>query len=923
MGTRVLQWIGVKKKPPQQTPLQPKPPAKLPPAHNGLQIEVITTFHQAKKETLTNKSSDKADILQKLDVRDKDFALDKAFKETAARSKGLLDGHLFIGRCLSGLDCLASTLSPDKYKADYFMRNSWLLDFGFSLTPENLLFIYHLGLLREMQPELPRPCLSFLVRLLPEGLKDSTDIIRELNSGQNLLFFMRALNFAVGREMQRYAEVSRTVETEKAIERAIELFNTDMRLILKGQELIEVIMREKAAEKRVRVIRSLIRLGRFIHEVEKAFEKQSASELGNVIYELIYKENGTVDLKLLSKVVKDPLLASRAKAPERQKIEMADSKLSPSEKYEIVKEVSASKGRECLRLLLDVAVFFKLNPFSSTTVREVALLLIKESVAEMVRSSPEWSAKVPAPERMPLTADKIPETSAPETPAMAEAVPEAPIPTPPLLTELVDMLEYKNELTTGSEKEVAHYRARNEVISDILLETPEALPLLLEKHATSYSGWKSFLESGNFNVDHPATQIIEPLIDRIMQTPQGEVQALEYFFGILSRPEVYSLGPKEQLRALKKQHLPVDQEVRRTLLREMIKTSAQAAPLFAERSRPQEIRENIIEIAKANALLTDNSPPSRTRLLNAIMLMAVKVQQFTELVREGKFNEALARYDELEQLDQSKQISKLRVPDLDLLKAYLEGARYTKRTEHSSLTFMALKSVDGHIPTAKRVLETLKEDRDIYEEIRKLAFNLSLNIFNVQYASCFLAQRFGHEDRTLENLRSILAEDKDGEQLLATIKKIPQAIQGQSPNIYDDAFVQINESTHVLDILVLWNLINTRGLDHRLDRQDIAAKIIEFIKTGWGDEGALWNKILTITEAGKYHVVNEFFRRMLKNIVERARTMDLVKGKAEGKTINVLKDPFLGFKGEEYKAQIGMAIRANEETIHRTYKDPL
>ncbi len=874
--TRALQLLKLKKPAPKPAP-GTKPPAELSPSPNGLKIKKIPAFDEAKK-SLLEKKSDRSEISQKLDIKDEKSSLEKTYKEVAQKSMKPLDGNLFIDRILLGLDCMAQCQSPDKYKNDYFLRNSWLIDRRLLFTPEDFLFAHNLGLFYEQNPKTTPFYYSALEKYLLTLTKERESATKELSSQQNLSFFMYGLNFMVTREAQRCREERQAREQEESIKRSIRLVNFEIELTFKGKELIEIALREREKDK-PRMIKALIELGHFVEEVVKTVEKRSASELADVIYKLVYKKNGKIELELLRKVTAEDRL-SEAKTPKALKLELAEGKLNPFEKYAIIKEVCCSKGREYIPVLLQAAVLSKLNPSLPADVKTLALYFIKETIAQTIRST-----------------------------------------APDLAGELVALLNYEHELTTRSKEEIAHYQVQAEIVFDIIRDLPEALPRLLEERSKHRSAIEVFASTMGIEVKKAVVrERYESLIAELIKSPAGENYVLDHVFEYLTQDEIYSNNPKAQLKALKAARLPVLEVVR-----QVASTAGEEVPIlpFAERPKAQALRELITEIAKANDLTTDSPQRIKPKTANAMILLAVKIQQLTELVQSEKFAEARTRFEELKELNRSRKAARLEVPALDLLGTYLEASSFKKREEHSNINYLVMKSTNGNLPAALRVLEIFQEDKDIWEDLRKLAFNLSLNIFNIQYAYCFLAQRFGGEERTLENLKSILAEDKGGKHLFLTLQMLPLTIRGQAPDIYNDVFVNVDEPGHILDILVYWNLINTSGLDHRLDRQEIAKKIVEFIQKDWGDNGRLWAEILTITEAGKYHVVNEFFRRMLKNIVERARTMDLVKGKEEGATAHVLKDPFLGFKGEEYKAQIGMAIRTNEEIIHRTYKHPL
>jgi len=828
LGTKALQWLRLKKPAPKPGP-ELKPPAELSPSPNGLKIEKVHTFDEAKKKLL-EKKSDRSEILQKLDVKDKESFLDKTYKDITDKSMKPLDGILFTDRILLGLDSMAQSQSPDQYKNDYFMRNSWLIDNRLKLTPETLLFAYQWGLFFEQNPEIAPFLRAALEKYQSSLTEERESTAKELSSQQSLSLFLHGFNSLVMHETQRFREEREAREREKIAKRSIRLINFEIELIFKGKELFEIALREMEKEK-PRVVKALIELGRFIQEVEKAVTKQSVSGIAEIIYKVTHKKNGEVKLEILRKVL---------------------SRTRPG------------KARERSAFLVAAATYIMLNRSLPKNERAEALRLLKEAIAQIARSEKD------------------------------------------LPGELVARLNYEHELATRSTEEIAYYQARTEIATDIIRDLPEALPYLLEEGSGHRPIIEFFASTVGIKVTNPARERYESLIDELIKSPAGENHALDYVFDYLTQDEIYSKSAKTQLKALKTARLPIPE-----LARQVISATEKEPPPapFAGMPRAQALRELVIEIAKANDLTTDSLQKIKPKTANALILLAAKIQHMTELVRNDKLGEAQTRFEELKELNQSRKAARLEVPALELLETYLEASSFKKREEHSNINYLVMRSANGNLPAALRMLEVFQEDKDIWEDLRKLAFNLSLNIFNIQYAYCFLAQRLGGEERTLENLKSVLAQDKGGEELFLTLQKLPIAVRGQAPDIYDDVFANLDEPGHVLDILVYWNLINTSGLDHRLDRQQIAKKIVEFIQTNL-DQGQLWTNLLKLAELKKYNVINNFFRRLLKNIVERSREMDH-------------KDPFLGFKGKEYGMQISMAVRANLTTIQRALENNL
>lgn len=668
---RVLHRLGLKK-PQRRLGLPPKSPAELPHSPNGLTIEKVPTLEEAKIEIWQEKS-DRAEILQRLDVRDTESHLDKAYEKIAAQEKKPLSGVLFTERVLLGIDMLARDKASDKYKEDFFMRNGWFIDHHFSFTLENFMLAYHLGYLAQMENE--------FTPLQFEGLKKY------------------AMSYASERP----------------------------------EVLRDLILRQK--------------------KLEKAIENQNPSELARIIHQVIYKANGEIEL-------------------------------------EIIKAISH----------------------------------------EFI---------------------------------------------PALIAELENLYESQS----FSISEAPRRDDKAQIITDILKKLPEALPYLLQRYSESYSPVEAAICRLLRLPRDFASQVLEPLITELIKSPEGEDYALAHIFNILSSTKIYSQELQEQLRVLHPMRTFLVQIIENILSRaEEIQTIS-----YANQGQINELKGIITEIARENNLLPAGIKKIKPKTAKAILLMAVKIQLFTEFARNKNLKEASAQFKGLVRLYQTKGSGSLEIPGLELLRIHLRSLRSpapSSYSENSYISYLILESVNGNMPSASRILQTLQENLEIWAALRALALNLSLNTFIIRYAYCFLAQNSGKEERTLENLKALLDEDKDGKHLFLTLQNIPMAIKGQSPNIYSDAFAQIAKAEYALEILLYWKLINTKGLNGRdqIDLKEITAKLFNFFRSDSDQgKGELWEKLIELAGLRNFYAVNEFFESFLKNIMNYPEKMNLVK----------------------------------------------
>lgn len=757
-------------------------PSKEPSAldkQNSIQIEKMG-FEEGLKQIL-NERSDRSEILQKLNARDSEASLRKAYDGIASIEQKTLSGTQFAERILVGFDQLALHKAPAGYKQDFFMRTSWFVD-RFQITPENFMLAYNLGKLHEsISRSDPLVFKALKKYLLDHPLDRISDRLSDLTSGQDIRSFMLALNTHAAHEIKAQ-------EQEEKAERVVLLANAEIKFRFKEKELVEIKLKDSAQAPELAA--TLVEAGKVIEKVSNAMGTQSTADLGITIYEMICNK---------------------------------------TEALRTVKIALFSEARVALPLLIDTAVYLKINKIIHPDSHELETLktlkFVSETALEIIRSSSDKSQ---------------------------------------IIAELIAELENCHQNLSARNMSADYFQAKIEIITGILRRAPEALIYLLPRYAEIYSAVKAVLARIGINIKDPAAQVLDPIIIQLI---------LSFVLATLSLPEHLKGSP-----AL----LALIIQIIRSILAEIRQSTC-----FAPRDFGEEFKDLIAEISKANNLSADTKKLKPKTAL-AILVLAAKIQQITELARSRDLDGARNKLAALSR--------KLEIPGLELLNAYLELEPAAKRPEHTNIHYLVMKSTNGNIPAAIRVLEILKEDPEIWAVLQKLAFNLSLNAFNLSYAYCFLSQQFGDEWRH-EDLKAILDRDKDGKELFSSLQKVPGAIKGQSPSLYDDALAHISNIEHRLEILLFWNLVNTTGIDHRLDRKVIAARMIELIKNEWSQ---LWDKMIKLAESSNFLTLNQFFKTALKKIRSVRRDM---------------ADPFEGLSEAEFKALVTIGLKSAARII--------
>lgn len=174
-------------------------------------------------------------------------------------------------------------------------------------------------------------------------------------------------------------------------------------------------------------------------------------------------------------------------------------------------------------------------------------------------------------------------------------------------------------------------RAKAEILNGVLCELPEALPELLKVYSVrkKFSGWLADL----FGIKNKEAAIrsLRYLVYSLAAVREGENQLLRFMLQLLSQPKVYSCSIEYQLEAVR-----IDGQLAKQVVRNILKRPAEGS---VHSNGLDEVRNYVRQLCQ-----------ERRRSAKTTLFLAAKLQQLSELTRQGAADEAFSLYQDLHPL---------------------------------------------------------------------------------------------------------------------------------------------------------------------------------------------------------------------------------------------------------------------------------
>ncbi len=674
------------------------------------------------------------------------------------------------------------------------------------------------------------------------GTKPTMDY---LSSGQNLIYFLQALEFLFSQVTRKYSNEIERQKAERSPQKFAKLINAEIRQIFKGKkvfeiklentdrsrndelikrkeeekreerkaekERLEIKQQNRKAQKKELLIRKLVEAGRIIRAATVAIKTRSVTELLKIISQILNREKAKEDLETIGK----------------------------SEAINLIERICSSKPKAALPLLIETAVHLTLDKNSAKEAKE-ALQIISEIIAKAIKADLETNRN-----------------------AISARIHR-------LINELEDAHLKKSASIIPEEPQV-----RAAVIRGVLEKVPEALPYLLKKYTQHFSWIRSLAARVGIKTRDFAARELKPLILKIAQESKGESVLLKYV--------------SESKATHKSNQAEVPREVAEQVVRNILAKSEEAPSVFTHKNRADEMRETILEIAKENNLM-----PSKLTAAQAITLLAIaaKIQKLLDLIRNGKYIEAKILHEELDNLNGAREIHSLRLPAaaFDLLATYL-NSKTSKNgrllNAEQQISFRIIEISDRNLFTARKVIDVLKNHVEIWKalsdknlqekgqteksESGKLRFS-----YFVKYAYSFLTAK--KSDQQIKNdveLLTLIQQDVFKKQLFMMLQYIPPTVREELLNYFKKVFAETGQPRLALEIEILQKLLSIKDSFQHANRREFAARILRALQEYGG--GRIWANILEIAQKGSPGEIEGFFKRLIKNLEDRETDLESIK----------------------------------------------